>query len=1610
MWGSHVYSDTTYHYVSQSAHESFVIYALPMNAANVAFALQTEIAVVPIIEDPAVDIILREVTQTSVHVSFNPNDACASYHVLIGSPSEIDMLIQLMQLPIEELVPMWGVHIYSDTTYTWNSQAPSSEFLIHVLPLNASGTAYPLQILSTIGGGQGAATVIGTVTQFGLNTPIANATVHFSGYHGTSVTTDSLGNYTISLVKGVPYQIEITATGFESYTESEYIIINDLETRNFILSSCIPVSNIIAESVDVTSATISWTENGTATSWNVKYGLAGFNPETEGTILTSATTSIELTELTISTGYDVYVQPDCGISGIGTWTGPLQFITIFNCAEGTTYATPIFGTEQTQTRNMPINTYFKYSYIQHILTATEIAEMGIATGTINTLSFQYFYSVPQNPKSITIYLGNTDVAEFENTTSWIPTSAMTTVYSDNFTFNNSGIDHWCTIVLNTPFEYTGSNLVIAVLNNSGEYSTGSEKTFNSSATEFNSTILYCADGNSPLNPANPFPAQSVVQERSNIKLEMCTIASTTCIVSGIVTNLSTNTPISNASVNFNGANGSVVTTDTTGFYSIELLQGSSYDITVSATGFESYSEIGYFVPSETTITKDFQLGTCISVSNLSVVETDLTTATIDWFENGTATSWNVEYGLNGFEQGTGTIVVANEHPFILTELVANNSYEFFVQPNCESTTGNWTGPMSFITQGCEVSDMCDVVLELTDSYGDGWNGASISVMMNGVLYGSATVESGLTAIVNVPVCQGAVDFIWTSGGWDDECSFVIKDIYDVVLYTSNPGQQTASGLFFTYNNLCAVPDMTMVMGTVKDLATNTPIQGAIITFAGTMTPSAVTNANGNYVLEALMGYTYNITVSAEGHNSLSENGYIPETAMETKNFLLNTPIINLSADEVTIQTTYMENGSQTVTLSNIGNGPVSWNSSMIYSDRSNNIPQGISYEEYRQLAGISETVESEKSPKSFGKAPEFTPDYLYQPINSRSTNSEACIAVGGNDLNHFIIENPAALTPYEVLLPEFTNCAEFYNGMYYTATSTSGIFGTINPTTGEFTQISTGNPYGSIAYNPNDDQMYGFSLGDHTTIYTIDLSTGAATEVITTTLTNYLLGFTITNDGRFLAIDAEIGGISEIDPSTGAIINSWAAGFVVNYGQDISCDRETNTPYWASYNQTAQIAQLYRFDLNTNNFELIGDFESQVSCFAIQSIMGWLSITPDHGILEAGATQEVTLIGDGSWAEEGSFHADVIFKTKNPNIGEFPLDVTFTIGDAPIICNPPTNLTAETEGSNINLTWTAPSSDEHYYKIYRGTEEIATISTTSYTDENLTSGNYCYTIKTVCETELSEASNEACAEIHANDCGTPENLTAEGNSEAATITIQWDAVPDALSYNIYVNGQQAATNWTNPSAVLENIDYDVEFCFQIEAVCQSGTSPRCDEVCITVPEPQSCDAPTNLTAVVNDNNVTISWEYAETSYPSNNTRDEVTFNVYRNNELIVSNLSETSFIDENLANGHYCYVATATCINGESDPSNDDCVDINLNIYEMENAFNIFPNPANDKVTIQGDNIESISVYNSLGQIINNVKVVNQSINTSSFECGTYIFRIITNDGIIVTKRVVIAH
>ncbi|GAB4295401.1 MAG: hypothetical protein Kow0068_20030 [Marinilabiliales bacterium] len=181
-------------------------------------------------------------------------------------------------------------------------------------------------------------------------------------------------------------------------------------------------------------------------------------------------------------------------------------------------------------------------------------------------------------------------------------------------------------------------------------------------------------------------------------------------------------------------------------------------------------------------------------------------ADISWTENGSATQWDIEYGVSGFTPtGTPTVSGVTANPYSLTGLTAGTTYDIYVRADCGG--GNysmWYGPYTFSTLACAPASQCIFTLTFNDSYGDGWNGAAVDFYQNSLFLGSYTLNGGSSGTENIYLCDGmTIDILWTSGSYDDECSFTLTDgSGQTVISFSDGSVYTDGDTIHSFTNTC----------------------------------------------------------------------------------------------------------------------------------------------------------------------------------------------------------------------------------------------------------------------------------------------------------------------------------------------------------------------------------------------------------------------------------------------------------------------------------------------------------------------------------------------------------------------------------------------------------------------------------------------------------------------------------------------------------------------------------------------------------------------------------------------------------------------------------------
>jgi hypothetical protein len=84
----------------------------------------------------------------------------------------------------------------------------------------------------------------------------------------------------------------------------------------------------------------------------------------------------------------------------------------------------------------------------------------------------------------------------------------------------------------------------------------------------------------------------------------------------------------------------------------------------------------------------------------ALTATNITTTGADLAWTSTADTWNIEWGMQGFTQGEGTLIEGTtDNPYSLTDLDPGTAYAFYVQADCGvDGTSDWAGPFVFTTE------------------------------------------------------------------------------------------------------------------------------------------------------------------------------------------------------------------------------------------------------------------------------------------------------------------------------------------------------------------------------------------------------------------------------------------------------------------------------------------------------------------------------------------------------------------------------------------------------------------------------------------------------------------------------------------------------------------------------------------------------------------------------------------------------------------------------------------------------------------------------------------------------------------------------------------------
>ena len=316
---------------------------------------------------------------------------------------------------------------------------------------------------------------------------------------------------------------------------------------------------------------------------------------------------------------------------------------------------------------------------------------------------------------------------------------------------------------------------------------------------------------------------------------------------------------------------------------------------------------------------------------------------------------------------------------------------------------------------------------------------------------------------------------------------------------------------------------------------------------------------------------------------------------------------------------------------------------------------------------------------------------------------------------------------------------------------------------------------------------------------------------------------------------------------------------------------------------------------------------------------------------------------------------------------------------------------------SIMLSWD-PVDNAMSYNVY-GMGTVTNITDTYFIVENLEPNtDYCFEVSTVRNNTEVRTPYEICVMTFDLPISTPENLVATALS-TSEISLTWDEVVNALSYNVYRDNEFVANvNDNNYSA--NNLDYYTEYCFSVTAVRNEQESENSDSDCAkTFDLPIS--TPENLVATaLSTSEISLTWDEVVNA---------LSYNVYRDNEF-VANVNDNNYSANNLDYyTEYCFSVTAVRNEQESESSVEVCIKtLGEGIEEITSSYQLYPNPAKDKLYITTNDyeyIEEISIYNLSGVLIyKETDFNNKSVDVSDMVSGVYFIKVKTENETFIQK------
>jgi hypothetical protein len=612
-------------------------------------------------------------------------------------------------------------------------------------------------------------------------------------------------------------------------------------------------------------------------------------------------------------------------------------------------------------------------------------------------------------------------------------------------------------------------------------------------------------------------------------------------------------------------------------------------------GWHCYSqpdEDGIYLDSISVIeTPSCPLPSALTASNITSTQ-----AILAWA--GSAPSWEIQWGVQGFTLGTGTIVSGITTPDTLTGLIPSTAYSYYIRSNCGGGLYSiWVGPYTFNTLCASASTPFTENFESTTFPPNCWTNTAVSGSFTWTRSTAASANGEGTASI-------LANFYDQSAGTYD-----LKTMPVDILGLTNPTLKF-NYAYATYSGEIDQLNIYYSSDYGSTWASLSSMPGGI---SGILNTGGVTTSV--FVPTAAQWNTKFITLPV-GTNMVK---FTAISAYGNNLYLDNIMIYSPFANDVTTtsidlyQVTPLGNPVPKATVSNIGLNAAtfdvtltigSYTSTKTVTALASNASIQVIFDAWNnEIGDYTATITA-----TFPSDMDLTNNTISKTIKVMNLNKTVYAYQNATISGpvKFNLSNPETITLIaNQTTQQAINGGSWANGVWYgTATNTAIPYNfiKIDTITGIRTVIGDmGIVMNGLSYNTANSTMYGVSYNSTTTqssLYSINMNTGAVTLIGNTSANTLLINLAINNNGECYSVDIFSDQLGLVNLTTGVFTPIGSIGFNAGYAQDMEFDRETNELYMAAYGSTGELRWV---DKTTGNTLIIGEFQNgaEITGFAI---------------------------------------------------------------------------------------------------------------------------------------------------------------------------------------------------------------------------------------------------------------------------------------------------------------------------------------------------------------------------------------------------------------------------